>query len=387
MTEPALTRKSSRLMSLDVFRGATIAAMLLVNNAGDWGNAFPPLLHADWHGCTFTDLIFPFFLFIMGVAMTFSFSKRTSGDGNTGALYIQIIRRTIILFGLGMIIKVFVWQALGHPYAPLGVLQRIALCYLFASIIIMHSSVKGVLAWTLALLAVHYILLKLIPFPGGEAGCLEKFKNIADWFDTRVLGKHLYDYDAALGMGHDAEGLAGTLSAIASTLAGVLCGHWIKDKAKNDYEKVAGMGVAGTILIGLGLLWRYDIPLNKNLWTPPYVVYTTGCALLGLGVFYWVIDIKGWKSWSRPFLWYGVNPITAYFGASLMAYTTVWIKWQDAAGGRVYLKYFLYDHIYKSWVPHLFGHTVSSACWGLTYVVFWGLVMWVMYQKKIIIKV
>lgn len=387
MTELTQQKKSRRLMSLDVFRGITIAAMLLVNNAGDWGNAFPPLLHAEWHGCTFTDLIFPFFLFIVGVAMTFSFSKRLARGDDRKTLYLQVIRRTVILFVLGMIIKIFVWQALGGAYAPMGVLQRIALCYFFASLIFMNSGVKGQLAWAVGLLALHYVLLKLVPFPGGEAGSLEKFKNIADWFDTQILGKHLYAFNEQLGIGHDAEGLLGTISATATTLSGILCGHWLRDMKKGDFEKVAGMGVAGTILLSLGFLWRYDIPLNKNLWTPSYVVYTTGWALLSLGVFYWIIDIKEWKKWSKPFLYYGVNPITAYFGASIMAYTSVWIRWKDAAGETVYLKYFLYDHLFKSWVPHIAGHTVSSACWGLFYVVFWGIIMWILYKKKIFIKV
>jgi len=387
MSEVRTLTKPGRLLSLDVFRGATIAAMLLVNNAGDWGNVFPPLAHAEWHGCTFTDLIFPFFLFIMGVAMSFSFSKRLSRGADKKDLFLKVVRRTVILYILGCIIMIFVWRALGKPYRLVGVLQRIALCYFFSSLIIMNSRARGQLAWAVWLLALHYVLLKLVPFPGGEAGNLEKFKNIADWFDTQILGRHLYSFNENLGIGHDAEGILGTLSATCSTMAGVMCGHWLRDKGKDGYQKVAGMAVAGTALLSLGMLWDYDIPLNKNLWTPSYVVYTTGWALLCLSVCYWIIDIKGYKSWSKPFLYYGVNPITAYFGASVMAYTTVWIRWQDAAGDRVYLKYFLYDHIYKSWVPHIFGHTISSACWGLSYVVLWCFLMWLLFRKRIFIKV
>ena len=189
------------------------------------------------------------------------------------------------------------------------------------------------------------------------------------------------------GIGHDAEGFLGTISAISSTLAGVLCGHWLRSKNADGYEKVAGMAVVGTILLSLGELWSYNIPLNKNLWTPSYVVYTTGWALLCLSVCYWLIDIKGYKGWTKPFLVYGVNPITAYFGASIMAYTTVWIRWEDAAGKTVMLKYFLYDHIFKSWVPSIFGNTISSACWGMSYVILWCALMWIMYKKKIFIKV
>lgn len=387
MGELAKPGKSGRLLSLDVFRGATIAAMLLVNNAGDWGNVFPPLAHAEWHGCTATDLIFPFFLFIMGVAMTFSLGKRLAAGAGRGSLLLQALRRSVILYVLGCIIMFFVMKAyLGH-FRPVGVLQRIALCYFFTSLIVMYSGLRGQFRWAVGLLGVYYVLLKLVPFPGHEAGSLERFANIADWFDTRLLGTHLYEYSKELGMGHDAEGLLGTIPSISSTLAGVLCGHWLRDKQRGGYEKVAGMAVVGTVLVALGELWHYDLPLNKNLWTSSYVVYTSGWALLCLAASYWVIDIKGYKAWAKPFVVYGVNPITAYFGASIMAYTTVWIRWKNNAGDTVYLKYFLYDHLFKSWVPGLFGHTVSSACWGMAYVVLWCALMWILYRKKIFIKV
>ena len=388
MTENLKPVKPGRLMSLDVFRGATIAGMLLVNNPGDWGNVFPPLLHAEWNGCTATDLVFPFFLFIMGVAMTFSFSKRSSTGSDRKALYGQIVRRTAILFVLGLIIMIFSWKGLQKEhFTPMGVLQRIALCYFFTSIIIMHTGIRGQFRWCIGLLGLHYILLKFVPFPGHEAGILEPYMNISDWFDTKILGVHLGDFNKELGIGHDAEGLVGTISAIASTLAGVLCGHWLRNKETSGYEKVSGMAVMGTILLAIGLTLRYNIPFNKNLWTPSYVVYTTGWALLSVCVCYWVIDIKGYKAWSKPFYVYGVNPITAYFGASLMAYTSVWIRWENAEGKTVMLKYFLYDHIYKSWVPDIFGNSISSACWGMTYVILWCALMWILYKKKIFIKV
>lgn len=387
MSEACLPLKPERLLSLDVFRGATIAAMLLVNNAGDWGHVFPPLLHAEWHGCTFTDLIFPFFLFIMGVAMSFSFSKRLSREADRKGLYIQIVKRTALLYILGSIIIFFASKGLGKPFKPYGVLQRIALCYLFSSLILLYSGVRGQIFWAVLFLGIHYVILKLIPFAGHRGGSLEPFANISDWIDTKLFGTHLGEFNKNLGMGHDPEGLLGTLSSISSTLAGVLCGNWLRNKDKSGYEKVSGMAAAGIALLGLGLLWRYDIPLNKNLWTPSYVVYTTGWALLCLGACYWLVDLKGYKAWTKPFVVYGMNPIAAYFGASIMAYTTVWIRWKDAAGKTVMLKYFLYDHIYKSWVPSVFGHTISSACWGMSYVILWCFIMWILYRKKIFIKV
>lgn len=383
-----LTKKSERLLSLDVFRGATIAAMLLVNNPGDWGNTFPPLLHAEWHGCTATDLIFPFFLFIMGIAMTFSFGKKQNSGADKGKIILSVIRRTLIIFALGCVITFFAWKGLRKEhYSPMGVLQRIALCYFFASIITLFSGLRGQILWTIALLVVHYVLLKFIPFPGHDAGVLDKFNNISDWFDTKILGVHLGEYNKELGIGHSAEGLMGTISAIASTLSGVLCGHWLRKTDRNGYEKVAGMMVIGTVLIAFAALFSYNIPFNKNLWTPSYVIHTTGWALLSLGLCYWIADLKGYKKWTKPFIVYGVNPITAYFGASLMAYTTVWIRWENIEGKKIMLKYFLYDHIYKSWVPYIFGNQISSACWGMTYVILWCVLMWILYNRKIFIKV
>jgi len=145
--------------------------------------------------------------------------------------------------------------------------------------------------------------------------------------------------------------------------------------------------VAGALLLIVASIWKHDIPFNKNLWTPSYVFHTTGWALLCLGVCYWIIDIKGYRAWSKPFVVYGTNAITAYFGVSVMAYTTVWIRWEDAAGKTVYLKYFLYDNLYKSWIPHIFGDYISSAAWGASYVILWCGLMWILYRKKIFIKI
>ncbi|MCD6384616.1 DUF5009 domain-containing protein [Candidatus Sumerlaeota bacterium] len=379
--------KPGRLLSLDAFRGLTIAAMLLVNNAGDWGHVFPPLSHAEWHGCTATDLIFPFFLFIMGVAMTFSFSKRLARGDSRTLLFTHIVRRSVILYILNCIIMIFVAGAyLGH-FRFVGVLARIAVCYFFVSIIMLNTGLRGQAMWTVWLLAVYYFILKFIPVPGQHPGSLERFANIADYVDTKLLGSSLYEWNEQLKMGHDPEGILSTIPALSSTLAGVLCGHWLRQKNRNGFEKVAGMSVAGTLLIIVAGLWKYDIPFNKNLWTPSYVLHTTGWALLCLAVCYWLIDIKNYRRWAKPFVVYGTNAITAYFGASIMAYATVWIRWHDAAGNTVYLKYFIYDHLYKSWIPSIFGHYVSSACWGMTYVIIWCALMWILYRKRIFIKV
>lgn len=378
--------KPGRLLSLDAFRGLTIAAMFLVNNAGDWSNVWPPLAHAKWHGCTATDLIFPFFLFIMGVAMPFSFAKRLE-QPDKSSLWGHIIRRSVILFLLGVILMLVAWPAYLHHFRLMGVLQRIGLCYLFASIIMLYGGIRAQLAWFVWLLAIYYFAMKFIPVPGVGAGNLEQYYNLANYIDTKILDGFNYTYNEKLKMWHEPEGLLSTIPAISSTLAGVLCGHWLRRKDTSNYEKVAGMAVVGTLLFIVAHLWKYDIPFNKHIWTPSYVLITTALALFCLGTCYWLIDIKGYRAWAKPFIVYGTNAIAAYFAVSLTATLTVLIKVTDASGKTMALKTYLYNTLYKSWIPDIMGHYVSSAMWGLTYVVVWCGIMWILYKKKIFIKV
>lgn len=380
-------KKPARLYSLDVFRGITIAGMLLVNNAGDWGHIFKPLGHAAWHGITATDLIFPFFLFIMGVAMTYSFSGRLSKGGGKKELYIQVIRRTLILTILSQILSILImYSYLGH-YRFYGVLQRIAFCYFFTSLIILNGSVRAQVVWTFATLSIYYFILKVIPAPDMVAGALAQYYNIVDYIDTKIMLNFLYEIDAKAGVGHDPEGLLSTISAISTTLTGVLCGHWLKNKEKSDFEKISGMAIIGTLLLIISNLLVYDMPFNKNLWTPSYVIHTTAWALLCLGVCYYLCDVKNYKTWAKPFLYYGTNPITAYFGASAVAIITVMIKMTGPDGKTIRLKTYLYNTLIKSWVSPLWGDYVSSAAWGMLYVIVWCFIMWILFRKKIFIKI
>ncbi|MCX7001064.1 MAG: DUF5009 domain-containing protein [Candidatus Sumerlaeota bacterium] len=387
MTETLQPIKPGRLMSLDVFRGLTIAAMLLVNNAGDWGHIWGPLEHAEWHGCTATDLIFPFFLFIMGVAMQFSFAGRLEKPGGKIDLIGQICRRTFIIYILGIILALIIWPSyLGH-FRMYGVLERIAFCYFFASFIMLYTGVRGQVFFFLLLMAVYYIILKFIPMPGQMAGGLERYKNIVDYIDTGIFGNLNYEWDAGLKMGHDPEGLLSTIPSICTTLAGGLCGFWLRRKEKGDFEKVAGMSAIGVLLIILGKLLKHDIPMNKNLWTPSYVIYTAGAALLCLSVCYWLIDIKGWRAWAKPFLYYGTNAIAAYFGASLMALIIVMVRVTGDGGKVMRLKTYLFTHYYKSWMPGIFGDYATSAAYGASFVVLWCIITWILYRKKVFIKI
>jgi predicted acyltransferase len=352
-----------RLLALDAFRGATIATMFLVNNAGDWDHVFPPLAHADWNGCTAADLIFPFFLFIMGVAMTYSLGK------NKESPLPQVIRRTLILSALNALLALFAWGAfLGH-FRFYGVLQRIAFCYLFTSLIVLRTGVLAQALWAAGLLAAYSLVLR--------SGSLERFANIVDHVDTKLMLPWLYEIDEKARLGHDPEGLLSTLGALATTLSGVLCGHLLRRPARSGARKLGDMVLTGLLCLAAGLLWSRDLPLNKNLWTPSYVLLTSGWAFLGLALFYWLIDVRGLQAWAKPFIVYGSNAIAAYVGVGVMSYSLVGL----------HLKGPLYQSLCHSWIPPLFGERVCSAAWGAGYVALWCFLMWLLYRKRIFIKV
>ncbi|MFH0792893.1 MAG: DUF5009 domain-containing protein [bacterium] len=394
MTDSLQPIKPGRLLSLDIFRGITIAGMFQVNNAGDWGHVWSPLEHAEWNGCTATDLIFPWFLFIVGVAMPFSFARRLESGAQKNDLIPQIIRRACLIFLVGAAIHLESWFAIGNfdwaspNYRIAGVLQRIALCYLFASLIMISWDIRGVASWFAVLLLGYWALMTLVPVPPVPEGVEEQYRNLASYIDRTILGPTCYKFDRKLGIGiHDPEGLLSTLPAIATTLSGILTGYWLRAKEKSGYEKVAGLFVAGFALIVLGMWWDYFFPMNKNLWTSSYVLFTSGWGLATLGVCYWLVDIKGITTWAKPFAVYGVNAIAAYVGVAMMSYATILIHWTGPDGKNILLKTWLYNTLFKSWIPALFNDYASSAAYAFfTYVVLWCGIMWIFYRKKIYIK-
>ncbi|MGH9906684.1 MAG: acyltransferase family protein, partial [Pyrinomonadaceae bacterium] len=234
-TRPA----TERLVSLDVFRGITIAGMILVNNPGTWSSIYWPLQHAPWHGWTPTDLVFPFFLFIVGVAITLALAPRLEDAGGKRSLYLKIIKRALIIFFVGLFLNAFPYFGLSELRIP-GVLQRIAVCYFFAAIIFLNTKVRTQIIITVALLVVYWLLMTLVPAPGFAAGDLSKEGSLASFIDRMVFGKHVW----AQAKVYDPEGLLSTIPALATALTGVLTGHWLRSK-KSAYEKVAGVFVAG----------------------------------------------------------------------------------------------------------------------------------------------
>jgi len=370
-----------RLRSLDVLRGATIAGMILVNNPGDWGKTFAPFLHAEWHGWTPTDLIFPFFLFVLGVAIPLAFASRLEkSGGDLRPLYLQILRRTIILFGLGLFLAWFPFYDVNWAMARIpGVLQRIAVVYLFASLAYLNLGIKG-RAWLSAVILLGYwLVMKLIPVPGIELGSIGPDGNPAAWLDHAVLGAHVWRNAPGPG---DPEGILSSFPAVVTALAGVFTGEWLRSQ-RNRTEKLIGLFVWGTIISAVGYFFGYLFPINKNLWTSSYVVLTAGLALLSLAVIYYFVDIQGKDRWAGPFYVFGTNAIAVFVLSGLVAKLMYKIRWTGADGATVTVKGWLYSHFFASWLP---DYWVSLA-WAVATIVFWWAAMRVLYKRRIFIKI
>src|SRR5215510_4153382 len=307
--QPAL---AGRLISLDVFRGLTIAGMVLVNNAGNWNAVYPPLLHAQWHGWTPTDLVFPF---IVGVAIPLAFEKRKAAGGDQRDLYLKIFRRTAVIFGLGLALNAFPYtmDKLAHLRVP-GVLQRIALCYFFAALIFLKTRARTQVIIAATLLIGYWGVMKLVAAPTFERGDLSMEGSLASWVDRALLAGHTYRPM------YDPEGLLSTIPAIATALIGVLAGQWLMQK-RESLDKIAGLFAVGALLVTSGYVWDWFFPINKALWTSSYVMFTGGLALQLLALCYWAVDLKGYRRWAQPFVVFGVNALALYLLSSLMMKT------------------------------------------------------------------
>ncbi len=370
---------SKRLLSLDVFRGITIVAMILVNNPGSWNNVYPPLLHAEWHGWTPTDFIFPFFLFIMGVAMPFSLGKRLERGDSQVQLFRKIVRRTFIIFFLGLFLN-FYWdfnlQSLRIP----GVLQRIAVCYFFTSVIILKMNKKWQIGISVFILAGYWAALKLIPVHGFGTGILQPEGSLVWYIDKNLLAGHTWKWAPVAGF--DPEGILSTFPAIVSVLLGVFTGDWLQS-GKSNYEKVTGLFVFANIGLIIGMIINIWFPINKNLWTSSYVVFMTGMALHFLAMCYWLIDIKPYSAWSKPFIIFGANAIVAYFTSSLIAKTLAFWNIALTDGTEISIK----TYIYKEFLIPLAGDLNGSLLYPIILIFIWLGFLYILYRKKIFIKI
>lgn len=369
------TQATGRMASLDVFRGITIAGMILVNNPGSWEAIYSPFEHAEWHGWTPTDLVFPFFLFIVGVSITLALARRAESAGSKRDLYVKIIRRTLIIFALGLVLGGFPTYDLSSIRIP-GVLQRIAVCYLVASVIFLNTKWEAQALIAGALLIFYWLMMKLVPVPGFGAGNLEMEGNLAAYVDRELLAGHTWKPL------YDPEGILSTIPAIATTLCGVLTGHLLRSE-RSPIEKVAAMFVAGMVAIVGGWIWNFWFPVNKALWTSSYVLLTAGLALQLLAFCYWLIDIKNYRSWAKPFLIFGTNALALYFLAELFARIISIITFARADGSRVDLKTLAYENLSASWAQPKSASLLLAVCT----VLFWLGVMTILYRKRIFIKV
>ena len=379
VSEALPARPAPRLQSLDVFRGLTIAAMLLVNNPGSWSHVYPPLEHAAWHGWTPTDLVFPFFLFIVGITTTFSLGWLLETGTRPRRLVRKVLVRAVIIFGLGLLLQGFPDYELG-TIRVLGVLQRIALSYLVAALIVLWTDVRGQATALGALLLGYWALLTLVPVPGVGRGVLEPDLNLANWLDLRLIGHNHLLHET---MTWDPEGILSTLGAIATVLCGALAGHWIRS-THAAATKVARMVMAGGVGVALGSIWGWVLPINKNLWTGSYVLLSSGMACLVLAAVYWAVDVRRSRWWTGPFLVFGTNAICAYWLSSLMGIVLDWIVITSPVDGEaLVLKTYLYETLFANWL----SPENASLAYAITFVLIWLGLLGLLYRRRIFIRI
>ncbi|KTC86646.1 acyltransferase family protein [Legionella brunensis] len=366
----AIEKKISRLLSLDVFRGLTIALMILINSPGN-PTAYAWLEHSEWNGCTLADVVFPFFIFIVGVSLVFSLTKAKASGLTSGQLLPKIIRRSFIIFLIGLLLNAFPNHFDLVTLRVYGVLQRIAICYFVCAMLFLTTRISTQIVLLALLLIGYWLLMTLVPVPGYGLDDLTPQGNLAAYVDRMIFSaNHLY------GKFFDPEGLLSTLPTIATGLIGNLTGFWLLTPRKNS-EKFKGMIVAGILSLVVGWFWGLEFPINKALWTSSYVLWTGGLALLVLGLCYWLIEIKGWKKWSKPLEIFGVNALAVYFLHILLLKIQLMIT--TTSGN---LRLFITDHLF-GWA----SMQNASLFYALTYTLFWLFILTILYRKKIFIKI
>ena len=379
MSEP------SRLLSLDAFRGATVAGMLLVNNPGSWSAVYPPLLHAPWHGWTFTDLIFPCFLWIVGVSMTLSFARRAETSEQRRSIWNHVWIRSMILFALGLMLNAFPFGLVStHSFSletlriP-GVLQRIAVCYLVASAILLQTNWIDQVKWIVGLLIGYWVLLVWIPVPGHGMGVLEPVGNVPGWLDSVLLAGHTWS--GAPVPGFDPEGILSTIPAVATTLLGCLAGQLLRLPI-GEWSKAFFLATGGVVALFAGAILARWMPINKNLWTPTFVIFMAGWSALFYALFYGLMEAGGWKRWATPAVIYGRNAIVIFVLAGLLARTLTLIQWSGLEGGTVTLKGLVYDSVF---VP-AGDPKLSSLLFAAVFVAFLFAIAWFMWCRRWFVK-
>ncbi|TAL31740.1 MAG: DUF1624 domain-containing protein [Spirochaetes bacterium] len=366
--------KTPRLRSLDLLRGAALAGMLVVNNQGDWAHVAMPVRHAAWHGMTPADLVFPFFLFSMGMAIPLA-SGATGGRVSAPRI-LKVLRRAALIFLLGMSLNAMSALSLDAIRIP-GVLQRIAVCYLAASLIYMKFSARAVWGMCAGTLALHGAVLLFAPVPGYGAGELDPLGNICRWADMQLLAGHTYGGSIAPGM--DPEGIVGTLGALGTTLLGVIAAGMAGADTRKAVRKLL---ITGKLLVVAGLVLSLLVPLNKQMWTPTFALVTGGIAFIVLAGFQLFANTETPRAWETPLLALGTNPLAAYVMSSVSGALSVKIALAGAGGAPVPLKAMAYNALFASWMEPFAASLAYSVCFMLL----WTGVMHVLYRKRIFIR-
>ncbi|WP_057830131.1 acyltransferase family protein [Colwellia sp. TT2012] len=357
----------TRYLALDAFRGITIALMILVNTPGTWSHVYAPLLHAEWHGATPTDLVFPFFLFIIGSAMFFSFKK--SNFSASLKQFKRIIKRGFIMFFIGFMLNVIPFSTNVEDWRVMGVLQRIGLAYAVAACLVLILKRRGIFIVSAVMLLGYWALLLSV----GE-GALTLEGNIIRQFDLAVLGaNHMY---TMRGVAFEPEGLLSTIPAIVNMLLGFELTRYLTS-IKDKKSSVIKLTLIGGLAIGFAVLWSLILPINKSLWTPSYVIYSTGFACLLLAAFIWLIDIMKQVKFAQPLLVYGTNPLFVYVLSFLVVTVYLNIQLADVS---------LYAWLYQQ-LSALFTPKLASFIFAFLHVIFFWYVSLKLYQRQIFIKI
>lgn len=396
-----------RLLSLDVFRGMTVAGMLLVNDPGSWEHIYAPLEHAPWNGWTPTDLIFPFFLFIAGITTHLSLSARRARGDDEHAIRAQIIRRGLLIFLFGFLVNgfpYFVWGDIhGIPdptfiqrvmarllnWRITGVLQRIGIAYLVAGLITQRTTLRQQVTIIASLLFGYWMVMTVLPVPGeGTIGALlldTPSRTMAAWTDRAVfdwsrwgLGNHLW----VGGVTWDPEGALSTVPAICTAMLGNLAGRWIGTRRPLT-ERLAGLFAAGALGMMLGLMWHWVFPINKSLWTSSYTLFAAGLACVSLATVMWIVDFQKWRGWTKFFVVYGLNPMMAFVGSGVLARCIYSIFKVVKDGKRISLQAGIYETLFTPWLSPI----NASLAFAVTFVLFWYAILYYMYKRDIIFKV
>ena len=399
---------SNRVLSIDVLRGITIAFMILVNDPGDWGHTYAQLDHAKWNGWTLTDLVFPSFLFIVGASIILSLHSRIARGESRRNLGVHIVRRSVTIYVLAMVLNIVPYFRFTH-LRLYGVLPRIALCYLCAGLIcLVTQRARNLLVIVAVLLIGYWALMRFVPVPGcgvpvRDVPLLDPDCNLAAWLDRSVIGfiQRTIHTGYLYNKTRDPEGLLSTIPAVATTLLGAVTALWMRrvgtvsEGAGFPATKAhcaAGLFLAGLVSMAAGLLWNVWFPINKNLWTSSYVLFAAGCSLVGLAACYWLIDVRrlhetrvgGWLVW--PWLVYGSNAIVAYVTSVVLVKTLLFIKISSVLGpnGKPVTAWgWIYNDLFAR------GHSteLTSLAFGLWFVLMCFIPNWILWRKRIFVKI